>query len=201
MKRLFCVLFNLKMSDGRKRLSGSEYRKRAKLKTKEQEQVLNKTLKIENFFKSGNVLEPNFPRCSTSSDTILNVETEDMVLSEHNQEENVQVMHEDDKNRQDKDESFDTTAVQESIQKHVEEDTVSSMDVVNPHDGIFTTKEVVEGGLLSKDPALWVLNDNARDIVAKQGFDQNNTGDFEASKRTYSDHNRFFIKITFQPET
>jgi hypothetical protein len=42
------------MSDGRKRLSGAEYRKKAKLKQNEQQHALQKTRKIESFFKSDN---------------------------------------------------------------------------------------------------------------------------------------------------
>ncbi|CAH1113738.1 unnamed protein product [Psylliodes chrysocephalus] len=45
------------MSDGRKRLSGAEYRKKAKIKKDEQEHALQKTRKIEAFFKSENSSE------------------------------------------------------------------------------------------------------------------------------------------------
>lgn len=41
------------MSDGRKRLSGAEYKKKAKMKKEEQEQIIRKTIKIDSFFKSG----------------------------------------------------------------------------------------------------------------------------------------------------
>jgi hypothetical protein len=41
------------MSDGRKRLSGAVYRKNAKMKKEEQEQVISKTMKIDSFLKSG----------------------------------------------------------------------------------------------------------------------------------------------------
>lgn len=34
----------------------------------------------------------------------------------------------------------------------------------------------VEAGLLNKDPALWLLNDKTRDLIAKYGFDRNNKG-------------------------
>lgn len=40
------------MSDGRKRLSGAEYRKKSKLKKEEQQHALRTTMEIENFFKS-----------------------------------------------------------------------------------------------------------------------------------------------------
>lgn len=38
------------MSDGRKRLSGAEYKKRAKLKLQEQGRVLKQTKKVDLFF-------------------------------------------------------------------------------------------------------------------------------------------------------
>lgn len=38
------------MGDGRKRLSGAEYKKKAKMKKEEQEQVIRKTIKIDIFF-------------------------------------------------------------------------------------------------------------------------------------------------------
>ncbi|KAJ8953392.1 hypothetical protein NQ318_023509 [Aromia moschata] len=56
--RLITIIYNiLKMSDGRKRLSGAEYRKKAKIKRDEQEHALQKTRKIEAFFKRENSSE------------------------------------------------------------------------------------------------------------------------------------------------
>ncbi|CAH1103040.1 unnamed protein product [Psylliodes chrysocephalus] len=45
------------MSDGRKRLSGAEYKKKAKIKKEEQEQIIRKPTKIDSFFKNENCIE------------------------------------------------------------------------------------------------------------------------------------------------
>lgn len=67
--------------DGRKRLSGSEYRKRGRLKAKEQDQVINKTLKIENFFVSDNVCKEN--KNGEKSETVVEKIEEPQPLEEN----------------------------------------------------------------------------------------------------------------------
>lgn len=58
------------MSDGRKRLSGAEYKKKAKMK-KEQEQVIRKTIKIDSLFNSGSGSSVETPGTSSKcTDTI-----------------------------------------------------------------------------------------------------------------------------------
>nr|CAD7606379.1 unnamed protein product [Timema genevievae] len=59
------------MSDGRKRLCGAEYKKKAKLKKEEQKQIIHKTIKIDSFFKSGSGSSVERPGTSTTCiDTI-----------------------------------------------------------------------------------------------------------------------------------
>lgn len=50
---------------------------------------------------------------------------------------------------------------------------------------------------LNKDPAVWGINDLTRDIIARNGFEQNKTCDFTKSGRMYSDHRRYLPKNIF----
>ncbi|XP_051155178.1 zinc finger MYM-type protein 1-like [Leptopilina boulardi] len=51
---------------------------------------------------------------------------------------------------------------------------------------------------LSKDPALWEINDSTREILSRHGFSQNISSDFSNSERLYSDQRRFLTKNVFQ---
>ncbi|XP_050511791.1 uncharacterized protein LOC126887910 [Diabrotica virgifera virgifera] len=61
------------MSDGRKRLSGAEYKRLADLKAKREQKVIEQTHKISSFFKKPN---PNCTLSTTSSTSTSNVEDE-----------------------------------------------------------------------------------------------------------------------------
>lgn len=51
---------------------------------------------------------------------------------------------------------------------------------------------------LDKDPASWILNDVTRDLIAKNGFDQNINLDFTNSLREYKDQKRYLTKSLFK---
>ncbi|XP_050509125.1 uncharacterized protein LOC126886296 [Diabrotica virgifera virgifera] len=59
----------LTMSDGRKRLSGSGYRKEAQKKLEKQREVVEKTAKISNFFKKSNSQDENL-KCTPTDDNV-----------------------------------------------------------------------------------------------------------------------------------
>ena len=163
--------------------------KRAKLKTKEKGQVINKTIKIVEVFQ--NKILHNF------RSLLIKCLTEDMILSEHGEEEHFQVLHKDNKNSQDINKLVNIGLLQETKQSHVRikiwgaRSLRYGVSTTNEDNHNSTTEELnVEVGLLlSKDPVLWLLNTNTRDLIAKHGFGQNNKGDFNTSKRMYSDYN------------
>lgn len=51
---------------------------------------------------------------------------------------------------------------------------------------------------LNKDPAMWEINDNLREVIARYGFDQNKSCDISKSERIYSDQRRFLPVSIFQ---
>lgn len=51
---------------------------------------------------------------------------------------------------------------------------------------------------LNKDPALWEINDNLREVIARYGFNQNKSCDISKSERIYSDQRRFLPVSIFQ---
>lgn len=81
-----------------------------------------------------------------------------------------------------------TIKKQQETSTAVSDSETPQVDIID--DSLIVSKRTSE---LSKDPALWVLNDNTRDLIAKHGFDLNGTCDFSKfSKRMYSDiQNRF----------
>ena len=51
---------------------------------------------------------------------------------------------------------------------------------------------------LNKDPASWEINDNLREIIARDGFDQNKSYDFFKTEKIYADQRRFLPVSIFQ---
>ncbi|XP_033221159.1 zinc finger MYM-type protein 1-like [Belonocnema kinseyi] len=47
------------------------------------------------------------------------------------------------------------------------------------------------------DPATWIINDELRDLITLNGFDQNINADFSNSKRIYNDCTRYFSASFF----
>lgn len=59
------------------------------------------------------------------------------------------------------------------------------------------TNMIVNETTFETDPVKWVINDEFRDYVAKNGFNQNMTNGFINSKRVYCDKTRYLTNIMF----
>ncbi|XP_050053669.1 uncharacterized protein LOC126549154 [Aphis gossypii] len=59
------------------------------------------------------------------------------------------------------------------------------------------TNMLVNETIFESDPVKWVINDEFRDYVAKNGFNQNMTNGFINSKRVYCDKTRYLTNIMF----
>ncbi|XP_050511746.1 zinc finger MYM-type protein 1-like [Diabrotica virgifera virgifera] len=179
------------MSDGRKRLSGAEYRKNAKIKKDKQEHALQKTRKIEAFFKSENSNEGlrNAQENSGISNNKENQHEQGSVPVEvkslyHQKQSNqscpVKLVHPPDSD----------TEIPSTSKCYSKSD--------NEEVAIVTTStEIHSITKLNTDPALWEINDLTRDIIARNGFEQNKSCDFTKSGRMYSDHRRYLPKNIF----
>lgn len=74
------------------------------------------------------------------------------------------------------------------------------VDVVEPIGScgsIESTNMIVNFPILETDPVKWVINDEFRDYVSKNGFIQNTTNGFKNSKRVYGDETRYLTKNMF----
>lgn len=177
------------MSDGRKRLSGAEYKKRSKLKHEEQERVLKQTKKLDLFFKTSSLPvgekektdkeepESALPVCDSSDGDAIDA---NVIAGTSRSETNETV-----------------TLSEIQVSSHSESEILSdTIDVKSQ-----SLKEFKKPTLaisLDKDPAFWVLNDATRDSIAKNGFDQNVGLDFTNSVRVYKDQKRYLTKSFFE---
>ncbi|XP_050528107.1 zinc finger MYM-type protein 5-like [Daktulosphaira vitifoliae] len=84
----------------------------------------------------------------------------------------------------------ETTIISESIE-------VDNVEPEGSCESNELTNMIVNETILEIDPAKWVINDEFRDYIAKNGFNQNMTNDFINSKRIYSDKTRYLTKIMF----
>ncbi|ESN93388.1 hypothetical protein HELRODRAFT_180917 [Helobdella robusta] len=121
------------MSDGKKRLSGSQYAKLRKDKELKNNTDLDRTKKINKFFQSA---------VSGSGDQ----------LEERNDTEDK-----------------------------------ASMEILTKLSDECLSENVEQCFRLFDDPALWQVNNEMRDFVAKYGFKRNENMDFSKSKKKYSD--------------
>ena len=154
--------------DGRLRLSGCEYRKRAEEKRRRDEEVTQKTKSIETFFikkklhpltEGGEVHHSNESE-PTAVPAAPNVEEQATdVLAAPNGEESAA----ENQDGEDLEQGQVTSALY-------------SLRVFN----------------YCEDPAMWIVNDELRDFVAENGFSQNLSSDFKSSKRVYADQARYF---------
>lgn len=177
------------MSDGRKRLSGAEYRKKAKIKKDEQEHALQKTRKIDAFFKRENSSESLYitqenPGTSSNEDQYeqdsipTEVKSSDQRVSD--QSCSVKPAHPPDSD----------TEGPSTSGSNIKSDSEEMAIVAT----FIETESTIK---LNTDPALWEINDLTRDIIARNGFEQNKSCDFTKSARMYSDHRRYLPKNIF----
>ncbi|KAG5899014.1 hypothetical protein JTB14_000041 [Gonioctena quinquepunctata] len=186
------------MSDGRKRLSGDEYRKKAKIKKDEQEHALQKTRKIEAFFKSENSND-GFCIAQENSGTSSNMENQYEQGSipievknlyhcnQSDQSSSVKSAHPPDSDTEKPEGLLPLVSTSGSNLKSDSEEV----------DIVATFTEIQSTTKLNTDPALWKINDLTRDIIARGGFKQNKSCDVTKSGRMYSDHRRYLPKNIF----
>lgn len=178
------------MSDRRKRLSGAEYKKKAKIKKEEQEQIIRKTIKMDSFLTSGSKSSVVRPGTSTTcTDTIQSKKNETDLNSVAQQQ--LSPVEQSAFEKTD-DYDFDNEAVEESSISITIEDPSPNPTSSTSNDQVLTTVN------LNKDPALWEINDTLREIIARSGFDQNKSCDLSKSEKIYADQRRFLPVSIFQ---
>nr|CAD7429068.1 unnamed protein product [Timema monikensis] len=148
----------VRMSDGRKRLSGAECKKKAKIKKEEQDQVIRKMIKIDSFFKSGRGTSVERPGTSTTcTDTIQSGQDEtDLNSATQQQQSSVEQS------------IFEKTDIYVFDEEVAEESSISikiedaSQIQMLSNDQVQTSETTVN---INKDPALWEINDTLREII------------------------------------
>lgn len=181
------------MSNGRKRLSGAEYRKKAKIKKDKHEHALQKTRKLEAFFKSENSGE-GLRIAQENSGTSSNKENQ----YEHTKGSiPIEVKSLYHRNQSDQSCSVKPAHPPDS---DTERPSTSGSNIKSDSEEMVTVAtftEIVSTKKLNTDPALWDINDLTRDIIARSGFEQNKSCDFTKSARMYLDHRRYLPKNIF----
>ncbi|KAG8336757.1 hypothetical protein J6590_038305 [Homalodisca vitripennis] len=160
------------ISDGRKRLSGAEYKKRAKKKLEEQERVLKQTKRLDLFFKT--------PGEQEIAPVLEGPALDDSVDETASQLD-------------------DNVSAGPSCSNPPANLANLNEDIIIPHE-IATESlslELLSPCCSSEDPAFWVLNDATRDSIAKNGFKQNIDLDFSNSVREYKDQNDIYPNLCF----
>ncbi|XP_071568451.1 zinc finger MYM-type protein 1-like [Temnothorax nylanderi] len=160
------------MSDGRKRLSGYQYKKIAKEKRKKEDELLEKTKRLNTFFR------PITPITQDDENNInkpileghVQNTTENEICSTSSQ-------------------GSSTTSEQALYQSQKQEIALS-----------LTTEDVSGLGLgsVSDDPAEWrIINDNLIDHLLSKEINQNLHADFSLSKTRFGNQDRFLSKSAF----
>ncbi|XP_046973656.1 zinc finger MYM-type protein 1-like [Vanessa cardui] len=161
--------------DGKKRvrLSGAEYRKRAKEKDDKQKDTIKKTRKLDDFFgkPSTDIKDPTIEPTLDVHSSSGAPSTDDSAVSS----------------------SENTLVDVASISKKQAEDVplVPGVGVQpSPPD-----KELYE---ISDDPAKWTIDEFTRDHICKNGANQNIQNDFPNSERIYKDKVRQLSRHLFE---
>ncbi|KAL4090706.1 hypothetical protein QTP88_025493 [Uroleucon formosanum] len=149
--------------DGRKRLSGSQYKQLAKEKSKREEEVLSKVPKLGTFFKTKIIDLP-----SASSESAEEIRPTPPIEEPKKSDENNGSTMSKGRNRPI---SFVPPASAPTTETSQEK-----------QESVFT---------FSDDPAQWVINDYFRDYIAKHGCNQNKNTDFKLSRRKYANENQY----------
>lgn len=188
------------MSDGRKRLSGAEYKKRAKLKVQKEQSVVKQTRKLDSYGYKKEVTKPINEETESEINTLSQVVRD---VTEKNKNESVLDL-----------DCVASSSKTDDFDKSVQLPTNTSSGLIcskivstnigvslNKHETLTVqtnNSDEPKPSTLDKDPAFWVLNDACRNEIATSGYDQNLSADFSKSKRQYSDQQRFLSKALFQ---
>ncbi|XP_039312393.1 zinc finger MYM-type protein 5-like [Solenopsis invicta] len=174
------------MSDGRIRLSGSQYKKRRLDKAERERSIVEKTLKIDSFFNQPKVVNQlnNFEKpaisIADSSKQLLPITGSDNI------KEIVPTACDIDPNS-----NFTS--------KSPEPTTSSSITNINQSNNL-----AVNSNVIVKDPALWVINDATRKYVLQHGINQDHVHDknfdFSRSKRLCGKQYRYLNESLFKTQ-
>lgn len=158
------------MSDGRKRLSGSGYRKEAQKKLEKQREVVEKTAKISNFFKKSNSQDENL-KC-TPTDNVTPCGSGRPNYGQTHVKEG--------------DDALNDAEASIKEPERPSSSRSSNEDKVIPYP---LDVKIVD------DPALWEINDRTREYVVTRGINQNiDEMDLSRSKRLIGGQNRYLSK-------
>lgn len=174
------------MSDGRKRLSGSQYRKSAKVKKEKEDEVIRKSRKVESYFHKvdSDVSEPN--ELSTVNQLFSLKATENSGGSSGGGEVA-------DKGNN----SSNLIAGSDNCYSKSEQDLCEILVCESYETDPGKCEVSLE--LVSSDPAKWICNEETRDYIATHGISFQNSGaDFSKSKRMYADGPRYCSKNIFE---
>lgn len=164
----------VKMSDGRKRLSGHQFQKQAKDKEAKLQNLLSKTKKLDSFFKvsekSSNDTSSNTQNSSSPSSNVTGAASNNSIIV-----------------------SSSSSPSNSSNAGFINCSNSNTDTYVN-------SAEIDENNrfCFQSDPAKWTINDETRDYIAKHGVQQNLEGDLSGSKRAYDDYVRQVSKKMFE---
>lgn len=189
------------MSDGRQKLSGAEYRKRAKEKAEKQDDLLKKTKKLDTFFNKSLAISANHPAndtCTSSPSTNTSHQPiEDLSKNTGSNAEGQMEYSSRSSCRNGGDVEFPSMSIDDRHTKPLTntESCSTSADLPSELQESTQTKQQI---LVSKDPAEWTINNIIKDHMAMNGIQQNMNADFSHSKRVYGDQTRYFSKSLFE---
>ncbi|XP_050546619.1 uncharacterized protein LOC126908493 [Daktulosphaira vitifoliae] len=170
------------MSDGRKRLSGSAYKKVAKLKLEKEQKVISQTAKLTSFFGNQRPSISNSPNeIETTAEQISNESS--------------------DKNEPNLQSPLEALANENQIIKNSEKQLINTSSITPSEHPLHCTFETMENEnqlieysellntssiIPSSDPALWSINEDLINYVCFHGFTQDlSIINFSKSKRSF----------------
>ncbi|KAJ8678725.1 hypothetical protein QAD02_014512 [Eretmocerus hayati] len=162
------------MSDGRRRESGSFYRKRAAEKDKKNEEVISKTPRIQSFFKSE-------LQASSNCNIVVQENLQGIITQEERAVQRPVAGGDDLQVEPSTSTATETTNKIECQDEEIQERSSAPAKVK-----------------LNKDPFFWPINDSTRDYIVKYGYEQNEGINFEKSRRTYESQTRYFSGTLFE---
>lgn len=166
--------------DGRKRLSGAEYRKLSEVKKKKESEVIAKTMKLDSFFKISAPSPSSTEQPVDKSGEDQNIILEHIVIND-NEIDNFSAQQPHTSN------AF--------LEDYAKQTSVTDAPHEDLHQYSFQNDQFSQ---ISKDPFFWEVNSKTKDYFAKNGFYQNKDEGFENSKRIYPEANRFLTKNMFE---
>ena len=179
------------MSDGRKRLSGSDYRKRSKEKNEKEQEVIKRSKKINSFFMSKSI--DNTINTTNTSNQII-------VDSDSSFVENIKIIDNGLNNKPPETENI--KSIDDSLNNKPSE--IENIKIIDDSENILLSNNNNTSTLskttfcVPKDPIDWIINNTTCDYIVMHGFNQNKNLNFLNSKRQYNDVNRYLTISLFE---